>query len=97
MAETITTADVRQRIGDLLNCVALRRDEFVIARKGKALAALVPIERLEQIRRFAQRQGLDVLARQGRGRLSAGEADAVALETQRWARSRDRHRRTRQR
>ena len=28
----------------MLNRVALRRDEFVIERKGKALAALVPIE-----------------------------------------------------
>jgi prevent-host-death family protein len=55
MAERVSTIDVRQRIGDLLNRVALRRDEFVIERKGKPLAALVPIERLEQMRRFARR------------------------------------------
>jgi hypothetical protein len=40
MSERVSTIDVRQRIGDLLNRVALRRDEFVIERKGKALAAL---------------------------------------------------------
>jgi hypothetical protein len=33
--------DVRQRIGDMLNRVALRHDEFIIERKGKPLAALV--------------------------------------------------------
>ena len=43
MTEKVSTIDVRQRIGDLLNRVALRHDEFVIERKGKPLAALVPI------------------------------------------------------
>jgi antitoxin (DNA-binding transcriptional repressor) of toxin-antitoxin stability system len=47
--EKISTIDVRQRIGDLLNRVALRHDEFVIERKGKPLAAPVPVERLEQM------------------------------------------------
>ena len=46
--------DVRARIGDMLNRVALRHDEFIIERKGKALAALVPVERLDQMRRFAR-------------------------------------------
>ena len=64
MAEKVSTIDVRQRIGDMLNRVALRRDEFVIERKGKALAALVPIERLEQMRRFARRQALDFMEEQ---------------------------------
>jgi hypothetical protein len=40
MTERISTLDVRQRLGDMLNRVALRHDEFVIERKGKALAAL---------------------------------------------------------
>ena len=97
MAETITTEDVRQRIGDLLNRVALRRDEFVIVRKGKALAALVPIERLEQIKRFARRQGLDALVAQGRATLPEREADALALEAQRWARRPERRPRKRPR
>ena len=47
--------DVRQRIGDMLNRVALRHDEFIIEGKGKSLAALVPVERLEQMRRFVRR------------------------------------------
>ena len=42
MAEKVSTIDVRQRIGDLLNRVALRHDEFIIERKGKPLAASCP-------------------------------------------------------
>ena len=47
MIETISTIEMRQRLGDLLNRVALRHDQFVIERKGKPLAAMVPIERLD--------------------------------------------------
>jgi prevent-host-death family protein len=80
--------DVRQRIGDLLNRVALRHDEFIIERKGKPLAALVPVERLEQIHRFARRHALDVLERHADGSLSDEKAMDLALEAQRWARER---------
>jgi antitoxin (DNA-binding transcriptional repressor) of toxin-antitoxin stability system len=90
MPEKVSTLDVRQRIGDMLNRVALRHDEFIIERKGKALAALVPIERLEQIRRFARRQGLDFLEQQRGGPLTDERATALALEAQRWARRRAR-------
>jgi antitoxin (DNA-binding transcriptional repressor) of toxin-antitoxin stability system len=45
MPERVSTLEVRQRIGDLLSRVALRRDEFIIERKGKPLAALIPVER----------------------------------------------------
>jgi antitoxin (DNA-binding transcriptional repressor) of toxin-antitoxin stability system len=78
--------DVRRRIGDMLNRVALRHDEFIIERKGEALAALVPIERLEQMRRFARRHALDVMEQQKGGRLSDEGAMALALDAQRWAR-----------
>jgi prevent-host-death family protein len=87
MPEKISTIDVRQRIGDLLNRVALRHDEFIIERKGKPLAALVPVERLEQMRRFARRHALDVLAQQTGGPLSDKQAMELALEAQRSARS----------
>ncbi len=100
MTERVSTMDVRQRIGDMLNRVALRRDEFIIQRKGKPLAALVPIERLEQMRRVA-RQGLrEVLTLQKTGpgsRLSEWEATAVALEAQRAARRKTRARKAKPR
>jgi antitoxin (DNA-binding transcriptional repressor) of toxin-antitoxin stability system len=85
VSEKVSTIDVRQRIGDMLNRVALRRDEFVIERKGKALAALVPIERLEQMRRFARRQALDFMEAQEAGSLTEREASDLALEAKRFA------------
>ena len=42
MTDRVSTIDVRQRLGDMLNRVALRNDEFIIERKGTPLAALVP-------------------------------------------------------
>jgi prevent-host-death family protein len=86
MAEKVSTIDVRRRIGDLLNRVALRHDEFIIERKGKSLAALVPVERLEQMRRFARRHALQFLDQQAGGPLSDEQAMELALEAQRAAR-----------
>jgi hypothetical protein len=86
MADKVSTIEVRQRIGDMLNRVALRHDEFIIERKGKALAALVPVERLEQMRRFARRHALDVMERQRDSALTDDEAMKIGLDARRWAR-----------
>jgi prevent-host-death family protein len=87
MAEKVSTMDVRARIGDMLNRVALRHDEFIIERKGQPLAALVPIERLEQMRRFARQHALEFLERQKEGgpgeQLSEETAMDIALDAQR--------------
>ena len=86
MPEKVSTIDVRQRIGDMLNRVSLRHDEFIIERKGKPLAALVPVERLEQMRRFARTQALDFLEQQKGSELTDAQAADLALEAQAWAR-----------
>jgi antitoxin (DNA-binding transcriptional repressor) of toxin-antitoxin stability system len=93
MAEKVSTLDVRQRIGDLLNRVALRHDEFIIERKGKALAALVPVERLAQLRRFARREALAALEGRRGGGLTEREAMDLAREARKWARRRGAKRR----
>ena len=92
MAEKISTVDVRQRIGDLLNRVSLRHDEFIIERKGVPMAALVPLERLEQMRRFARLHAVEFLQKRAAGKLSGSKAMELALEAQRWARLRNRER-----
>ncbi|OQW97786.1 MAG: hypothetical protein BWK77_00920 [Verrucomicrobia bacterium A1] len=46
--------DVRKRVGDILNRVALRGDEFLIERKGKPLAVVLPVEKADAIRRAAR-------------------------------------------
>jgi prevent-host-death family protein len=94
MTAKVSTMEVRQRIGDMLNRVALRHDEFIIERKGKPLAALVPVERLEQMRRFARRHALEVMEEQKGGSVSDDLAMELGLEAQRWARRQQRKPRT---
>lgn len=87
MTDKVSTMDVRQRIGDMLNRVALRHDEFIIERKGKALAALVPVERLDQMRRFARRHALDFMDQQQPSALTDAQASELAAAAKRWART----------
>ena len=86
--------DVRQRIGDMLNRVALRHDEFIIERKGKPLAALVPVERLEQMRRFARRHALEFMDQQQPSALTDTQAAELAADATRSARRASKSRRT---
>ena len=75
---TLTTLDVRKHLGDILNRVAIRHDEYIIERKGKPLAAMVPLSRLEAMRRAARVYLLDVL--DGESLLSENEAMELANE-----------------
>jgi prevent-host-death family protein len=77
--ETVSTLEIRQRLGDLLNRVALRHDHFVIERKGKQLAAMVPVERLEQMQQAARLHLMSILDQRVEG-ISQSEADQVANE-----------------
>ena len=58
---TLTTMDVRKNLGDILNRVAIRHDEYVIERKGKPMAAMVPLSKLEAMQRAARAHLLDAL------------------------------------
>ena len=80
MTEEVSAQDVRQRIGGLLERVSLHQDEFIITRKGHPLAALVPVERLEQLRRFARREALRALEGDRRRDLTDDEARELAHE-----------------
>ena len=79
MIETVSTLEMRQRLGDLLNRVALRHDQFVIERKGKALAAIVPVERLEQMQEAARVHLLSSLTQHSE-EISQSQADHLANE-----------------
>jgi PHD/YefM family antitoxin component YafN of YafNO toxin-antitoxin module len=89
MAERISTMQVRERLGDYLNRVALRHDQFIIERKGKALAAMVPVEKLVELERAARERLLETLQPRKR---SPGqtEADHVADEAKHRMRRRKR-------
>ena len=89
MTEKISTLEIRQRLGDILNRVALRNDQFIIERKGKPMAAMVPVGQLEQMQRAARLHLLEVLERQP-GAVSAKEADRIANEAKHRTRKRRR-------
>ena len=89
MAEKISTMKVRERLGDYLNKVALRHDHFIIERKGKALAAMVPVEKLADLERAAREHLLETLKPKRRS-LSQAEADRLADEAKHRTRGRKR-------
>jgi len=62
MIERVTTLDLRLHLGDLLNRVAFRHDEFIIERRGKPLAAMIPVEKLHQLEGLGRLQLVYALA-----------------------------------
>jgi prevent-host-death family protein len=75
----ISTIDVRKQLGEILDRVALRYDEFIIERKGKPLAAVVPVQKLEQLERAARGHLHSLMARQ-KSSISQSDADRIADE-----------------
>ena len=49
MLKKISAMKARQNLGQLLNEVSIRGDSYVIERAGKPLAALVDMERFQQL------------------------------------------------
>ena len=44
MSKSVSAVEARQKLGEILNRVALRREEIIIERAGKRIARLSPIE-----------------------------------------------------
>ena len=82
--------EVRGRLGDYLNRVALRHDQFIIERKGKALAAMVPVEKLFELERAARERLLEALQPRRRS-LTKIQADRLADEAKHRTRKRKRN------
>ena len=56
--ESVSTAEARKYLADLLNRAAYGKERFVVTRHGKELVAIVPaedLELLERLRQFASR------------------------------------------
>lgn len=73
---TVSTMEVRRNIGDLLNRVALRGDEYLVARKGKPLAVVMSVEKAESIQRAARLRLSEWLAKPN---AVGTDAEALAL------------------
>lgn len=61
MTERISALKVRQNLGEIINRVYLRNDEFIIERAGKPVAAVIPIQKLEQIQAAARGRIKEIL------------------------------------
>jgi prevent-host-death family protein len=52
LMDTVNTTEVREKLAEVLNRVAYGKDRVRITRRGKQLAAVVPIEDLEYLERL---------------------------------------------
>ena len=50
--DSVNTTEAREKLADVLNRVAYAKDRVRITRRGKQIAAVVPIEDLELIERL---------------------------------------------
>ena len=66
MSETIKPGDLRQKLGRVLDRVEDDRDQFVIERRGRPLAALVPYAKYRRLEQAAERDVLRILDRDQR-------------------------------
>ena len=73
---TVSTMEFRRNIGDMLNRVFLRGDEYLIARKGKPLAVVMPVEKAESTQRAARLRLTGWLAKPN---AMGTDAEALAL------------------
>lgn len=87
MKKTVSTIEVRQKLGDILDRVALRHDEYIIERKGRPLAAVVPVEKLILLEQAARSHVLGLLKKQT-SNLPEDEAMVLANEGKHRTRSR---------
>jgi prevent-host-death family protein len=51
MLKKISAMKVRQNLGQVMNEVALRGDDYVVERAGKPLVAIIPMEKYRKLQR----------------------------------------------
>ena len=51
MLKRITAIKVRQNLGQVMNEVALKEDEYIVERAGKPLIAIIPIEEYQRMKK----------------------------------------------
>jgi prevent-host-death family protein len=51
MYKTISALKARQNLGQVMNEVAIKGDDYIIERAGKPLVAVIPIEKYQSLQR----------------------------------------------
>jgi hypothetical protein len=65
MAINVGTEIMRKKMGEILDCVYLKGDEYIIKRKNKSLAALIPVSKLIALNEAANSFLLEFMEKQG--------------------------------
>jgi len=50
MLKRISAIKVRQNLGQVMNEVSLKEDEYIVERAGKPLVAIIPIEQYQRLK-----------------------------------------------
>jgi antitoxin (DNA-binding transcriptional repressor) of toxin-antitoxin stability system len=79
MTTTLSAMEARHRFGEILNRVNLVHEQFIIERKGQALAAIVPISALNDLKLLAKK-GVERFLETSGSNLSDEEAMSIANE-----------------
>ncbi len=82
MSETIKPGDLRQRLGSVLDRVEGQRDQFVIERRGRPLAALMPYAKYQRLEKAAELEILSILERDQK-KLTAAQVRELARRAKR--------------
>lgn len=87
MGKTVTIEHARKKLGDLVDSARLKGDHYIISKKGKPAAALVPLEivqKHEESKKTLLRLIEDVHDK-NRGK-KAEEIESIIDEAIKWAR-----------
>jgi len=56
---SVSIAEAREKFSEVVNRAAFGRERVVLTRRGKALAAIIPIEHLQWMEEFEDRQDIE--------------------------------------
>lgn len=80
MLRRISAVKVRQNLGEVMNEVALRRDDYIIERAGKPLVAIIPMEKYRKLQKDLEDFYSDVKAFQERANGVASKVVEEAID-----------------
>jgi len=80
MEKTVGAFEIRRHLGNVLQDIAAHNDTYIVERHGQPVAAVVPMEVLEQWKRSRNQFFEQLSAAQQNAALTPEEADALADE-----------------
>ena len=60
MIKTVNAMKARQNLGQIMNEVSIRQDQYIIERNGKPMVAIVPVSFIEE-REFMKKEFLSIV------------------------------------